>query len=57
MIAPGKRSQVVNEALRKDLEHIRRRRAVQKLNESSSAIKKFSAREIVEGLTGDRSSH
>lgn len=57
MIPPGKRSQVVNEALRKELEHIRRRRAVQKLIESSAAMKKFSTREIVEGLTADRSSH
>jgi hypothetical protein len=57
MIPPGKRSQVVNEALRKELEHIRRRGAVQKLIESSPAKKKFSTREIVEGLTGDRSSH
>lgn len=57
MVPPGKRSQVVNEALRKELEHIRRRRAVQKLIESPATIKKFSTREIVEGLTEDRSGH
>ncbi|MGC8493011.1 MAG: hypothetical protein ACP5SH_14875 [Syntrophobacteraceae bacterium] len=57
MIPPGKRSQVVNEALRKELEHIRRQRAVQKLIESSPANRKFSTREIVDGLTEDRSRH
>ncbi|MGC9196605.1 MAG: hypothetical protein ACP5IL_14310 [Syntrophobacteraceae bacterium] len=57
MIPPGKRSHVVNEALRKELEHIRRQLAVQKLIELSGTIRKFSTREIVEELTGDRSSH
>ena len=57
MIPAGKRSQVVNEALRKELEHIRRRRAVRKLIESSAAMKRFSTGEIVEELSRDRSSH
>jgi hypothetical protein len=57
LVPPGKRSQVVNEALRKELELIRRRNAVEKLTETSSSMKKLSTREIVEGLTQDRSSH
>jgi hypothetical protein len=57
LVPPGKRSQVVNEALRKELEHISRRRAVELLMESSSAMKKLSTREIVEGLTQERDSH
>jgi len=57
-LAPaGKRSQVVNEALRKELDHISRRNAVGKLIESSSAMKKMTTREIVEALTQDRDSH
>jgi hypothetical protein len=57
LVPPGKRSQVVNEALRKELERISRRRAVELLMESSSAMKKLSTREIVEGLTQERDSH
>jgi hypothetical protein len=56
-VPPGQRSQVVNEALRKELEHIRRRRAVQMLIERSTATQKLCSQEIVEGLTQDRSSH
>ncbi len=57
IIPPGKRSHFVNEALRKELEHIRRQLAVRKLIESSAATKKFSTREMVEELAGDRSGH
>jgi len=57
LVPPGKRSQVVNEALRKELEHISRRKAVEKLMESSSAMKKLSTREIVEELTRERGGH
>jgi hypothetical protein len=57
LVPAGKRSQVANEALRKELERIRRRMALGKLYESSSAGKKFSSREIVDGLAQDRSSH
>ena len=57
LVPPGRRSQVVNEALRKELERISRRRAVELLMESSSAMKKLSTREIVEGLTQERDSH
>lgn len=57
LVPPGKRSRVVNEALRKELEHISRRSAVQKLAESSSDVKKLSTQEIVEELTQDRGGH
>jgi hypothetical protein len=57
LVPPGKRSKIVNEALRKELEHISRRNAVEKLIESSSATKKLSTREIVEELTRERGSH
>lgn len=57
LVPPGRRSLVVNEALRKELELIRRRNAVEKLIERSSGTRKLSTREIVEGLTQDRSSH
>ena len=56
-VPPGKRSQVVNEALRKELEHIRRKNAVEKLIERTSAMPKLSTREIVEELIRDRSGH
>jgi hypothetical protein len=57
LVPPGKRSRVVNEALRKELERISRRNAVEKLMESSSAVKKLSSQEIVEELTQERGSH
>ena len=57
LVPPGKRSQVVNEALRKELEYISRKNAVEKLIESSSSMKKLSTREIVEELTQERGSH
>lgn len=57
LVPPGQRSRIVNAALRKELEHIRRRRAVEKLIGSSSAGEKLSTLEIVEALNRDRSSH
>jgi hypothetical protein len=57
LVPAGKRSELVNEALRKELDAIRRRMAAEKLLSSSSAGKKFSNRQIVEGLAKDRSTH
>ena len=57
LVPPGKRSQVVNEALRKELEHISRRKAVERLIESSSGMKKLSTREIIEELIQERGRH
>jgi hypothetical protein len=57
LVPPGKRSRVVNEALRKELEYISRKNAVEKLIGSSSSISKLSTREIVEELTQERGGH
>jgi len=57
LVPSGKRSKVVNQALRKELESIRRRRAVEKLLGSPPAGKQFLNSEIIEGLSKDRKSH
>ena len=57
LVPAGKRSRVVNEALRKELESIRRKRSIEKLLGSPPASKQFSNREIIEGLSKDRRSH
>ncbi len=57
LVPLGRRSQVVNEALRKELESIRRRKAVEKLMEKRSAMQKLSSQEIVKELSQDRSTH
>ena len=56
-IPSGKRSKFVNEALRKELELIRRKRALQKLIAAPPVGEKFSSRKIVEGLAKDRRAH
>jgi len=57
LVSAGKRSKVVNEALRKELELIRRKRAVEKLYANFSKGKRFSSQEIVNSLTKDRRVH
>ena len=57
LVPAGKRSEIVNQALRKELDSIRRRKAAEELLASSSEGKKFSNRQIVEGLAKDRSTH
>jgi hypothetical protein len=57
LVPAGKRSKVVNEALRKELESIRRKRSVEKLLGSPPVGTQFSNREIIEGLSEDRRSH
>lgn len=57
LIPAGKRSMVVNDALRKELELIRRKKAADKLLAAASKRRQFSNREILERLTKDRSSH
>ena len=57
LVPAGQRSKVVNAALRKELELIRRKKALEKLHSILSTGKRFSNREIVEGLARDRSSH
>ena len=56
LVPAGKRSQVVNEALRKELEIIRRKAAVSRLV-SGSKGKRRSTREIVSALEKDRRKH
>jgi Arc/MetJ-type ribon-helix-helix transcriptional regulator len=57
LVPSGKRSQVVNDALRKELERIRRKLAVEAIKAGPSEGRRFSSREIVERLAQDRSSH
>lgn len=56
LVPAGKRSQVVNEALRKELEIIRRKTAINCLV-SGSKGKRLSTREIVSALEKDRRKH
>ncbi len=57
MVPQGKRSKVVNQALRKELELLRRKQAVEKLLAASPPKRYFSNREIIEGLSKDRGNH
>ena len=57
MVPQGKRSKVVNQALRKELELLRRQLAVKNLLEAPSLKRYFSNREIIEGLSKDRGNH
>ena len=57
LVPAGKRSKVVNQALRKELESIRRKKAVEKLLGSPPSGIQFSNSEIIEGLSKDRKSH
>ncbi len=57
LVPAGKRSKVVNEALRRELELIRRRSAVSKLLAESNRGKKLSTEAIVAGLSADREAH
>ncbi len=57
MIPAGKRSRFVNDALRRELEAIRRKTAAEKIISSTSKGNKFSSRYIIEGLAKDRRSH
>ena len=57
LVPPGKRSQVVNIALRKELEMLRRQQAGRRLLACQTTGRRFSNREIVEELAKDRSRH
>lgn len=57
MIPAGKRSRFVNDALRRELETVRRKTAVEEILSSTSKGKKLSNRYIIEGLAKDRRSH
>jgi hypothetical protein len=57
LVPTGKRSEFANAVLRKELERIRRRAAVERLVAAGGLGKRFSNREILEGLARDRSAH
>jgi len=57
LIPAGKRSRFVNDALRRELEAVRRKEAVQKVIDTTSKIRRFSNIAITEGLAADRRSH
>jgi hypothetical protein len=57
LVPAGKRSRVVNEALRKELELLRRKSAVEQLIASSSGQKGFSNADIIDFIAKDRASH
>jgi hypothetical protein len=57
LIPAGKRSKMVNEALRKEFELIKRRSAVDKVLAVSDRGKKIKTAAIVAGLSSDRRSH
>jgi hypothetical protein len=57
LVPAGKRSQVVNEALRKELEIIRRKKVVNRLTAKRGTGKRMTTREIVSALEKDRSGH
>jgi ribosome assembly protein YihI (activator of Der GTPase) len=57
LIPAGKRSIVINNALRKELESLRRKSALEKLLSRLPQGKRLSNREIIEGLAKDRKGH
>jgi len=57
LVPAGKRSRVVNEALRKELELLRRQAAVEQLLASSPGQGGYSQTAILELLARDRVSH
>jgi hypothetical protein len=56
-VPAGKRSELVNQALHKELDSIRRRKAAHEILASSSKGKKFSNRQFVGKLAKDRTTH
>lgn len=57
LVPAGKRSRTVNDALRKELEMLRRKSAVEQLLASSPGQGGYSHTEILEFLAKDRASH
>jgi hypothetical protein len=56
-VPPGKRSKIINQALRRELELIRRKRAVERIVEAAPSKRTFSNQEIIDGLARDRGTH
>jgi hypothetical protein len=57
LVPAGKRSKVVNDALRRELELIRRVTAVDEIIECRQKGRKFSNKEILNSLLKDRQEH
>jgi hypothetical protein len=57
LVPTGKRSRFANDALRRELELIRRKDAVGKILAARTKGKKLSNKEIVDALVKDRGSH
>jgi hypothetical protein len=57
LVPVGQRSKVVNKALRKELELIRRKKALAELRATLSSRDRLSTADIVEGLAKERSAH
>ena len=57
LVPAGKRSRMVNEALRKELELLRRKSAAEQLLASSPRQSGYSHNDILEFLARDRASH
>ena len=57
LVPVGKRSKVVNQALRKELELIRRERVLERLVAVSQKGKRFSSKELVDGVAKGRRGH
>jgi len=56
LVPPRRRSQVVNEALRKELLHRKREQAIKQLQELRNSSATLSSKEIVEVVKRDRTS-
>jgi len=57
LVPVGQRSKVVNKALRKELELIRRKKAMEELRATMSSGERLSTADIVKGLAKERSAH
>ena len=57
LIPSGQRSRIVNEALRKELERIRRTQAIERLHRLRREGNQFSTQDIVSVLRKERMSH
>ena len=57
LVPAGKRSKIANDALRRELELIRRKNSVEKILSIGAKGRKFSNREINDSLSTDREQH
>jgi hypothetical protein len=57
LIPAGKRSRIVNEALRRELELVKRKSAVNELLSESEEGRRMTTNAIISGLSSDREDH